>query len=124
MLHRFLHASLQLAALQLCTTISEVREILASFPPKIQDVYRHTWLRILRHSTATAKGIRAYDCIVWVLNSSKSLTVKELQHLTAVCLETQKFDAERIVHIDTLLALCHGLLLVDEETQLVRLVRE
>jgi ankyrin repeat domain-containing protein 50 len=123
MFHRFLHASLQLAALQLCTTISEVREVLATFPPKIQDVYQHTWLRILRHSTATAKGIRAQDCIIWVLNSPKSLTVAELQHLAAVCLETQKFDAERIVHIDTLLALCHGLLVVDKETQLVRLVR-
>jgi ankyrin repeat domain-containing protein 50 len=124
MLRRFLHASLQLAALQMCTTIGEVREILASFPQKIKDVYQDTWRRILRHSTATANGIRAQNCIIWVVHSPKSLTVAELQHLTAVCLETQTFDAERIVHIDTLLALCHGLLVVDKETNLVRLVRE
>jgi hypothetical protein len=108
----------------MCTTIREVREILVSFPPNIEDVYRHTWLRILRHSSKTSRGIRAQNCIIWVLNSPKSLTVSELQHLTAVCLETQTFDAERIVHIDTLLALCHGLLVVDKETSLVRLVRE
>jgi hypothetical protein len=108
----------------MCNTIREVKAILTSFPPKIQDVYRHTWLRILRHSSATKEGIRAQNCIIWVLNSPKSLTVAELQHLTAVCLETQKFDPERIVHIDTLLALCHGLLVVDKETKLVRLVRK
>jgi hypothetical protein len=113
-----------LAALQLCATISKVREILANFPPNIKDVYRHTWLRILAHSSAKTTGVQPQNCIIWVLNSPKSLTVEELQHLTAVCLETQKFDAERIVHIDTLLALCHGLLVVDKETQLVRLVRE
>ncbi|KAH6910107.1 ankyrin repeat-containing domain protein [Coprinopsis sp. MPI-PUGE-AT-0042] len=80
----FLHASLQLAALQHCASVRNVRETLATFPPKIEDVYRQTW--------------------------------------TPVCLETHKFDPERIVHIDTIVLLCRGLLVVDKETELVRLV--
>jgi hypothetical protein len=52
------------------------------------------------------------------------MKVEELQHAAAICLETQKFDAERVVHEDTLLTLCRGLLVVEEETGVVRLVRE
>jgi hypothetical protein len=122
MLPRFLHAALQLAALQHCTTIHDVRETLVNFPPEIQKVYRHTWMRIL--DQPSNKGIRAQNCIIWVLHAPKSMTVAELQHLSAICLETQEFDPDRIIHIDTIIELCRGLLVVDEETSLVRLVRE
>lgn len=52
------------------------------------------------------------------------MTLTELQHAAAVCLDNQRFDPGRLVHKDTLVALCHGLLVVDEDTSLVRLVRE
>ncbi|KAH6910052.1 hypothetical protein BKA70DRAFT_1424554 [Coprinopsis sp. MPI-PUGE-AT-0042] len=116
----FLHASLQLAALQHCASVRNVRETLATFPPKIEDVYRQTWTRIV--GQASSNGLFVQNCLIWVLNAPKSMTVEELQHAAAVCLETHKFDPERIVHIDTIVLLCRGLLVVDKETELVRLV--
>lgn len=100
-----------------------MRETLANFPPKIEDVYRATWRRIVGEASE-GKGVHAENCIIWVLNALYSMTVTELQYAAAVCLETHKFDPTKLVHQDTLVDLCRGLLVVDQETALVRLVRQ
>ncbi|KAH6907851.1 hypothetical protein BKA70DRAFT_1562907 [Coprinopsis sp. MPI-PUGE-AT-0042] len=43
----FLHASLQLDALRDCACIYDVEKTLRDFPPRIEDVYKQTWSRII-----------------------------------------------------------------------------
>ena len=70
------------------------------------------------------KILMAQISLLWVLNAAKSMTVEELQHAHATSLETHKFEQKRVVHEDTLIGVCRGLLIVDEQTKLIRLVRE
>ncbi|KAH6909763.1 hypothetical protein BKA70DRAFT_1425484 [Coprinopsis sp. MPI-PUGE-AT-0042] len=116
----FLHASLQLAALREYTSIHEVKGALASFPTDIKDLYRQTWQRIL--AQAPGKASLARNALTWVLYATRSLTVQELREVVATCPDTHKFAPDRLVPESVLVGLCQGLVAVEEETQLVRLV--
>ena len=118
--YRFLHASLQMAALQECASLHDVKESLAHFPAHIEDAYIQTWKRILRQPQSEV----VQDCLLWVLCAARSMTVDELQHAIATSPKTRHFDPDRLVPVDTLVALSSGLLVVDEKTRLVRLVRK
>ncbi|KAH6916361.1 ankyrin repeat-containing domain protein [Coprinopsis sp. MPI-PUGE-AT-0042] len=116
----FLHASLQLDALAECFSAQDVMETLKSFPSSIEDVYQRTWARISnggRKHTSLAKAV-----LVWVLNASRSMTIEELQRAVATSPDNHKFEAGRLVPETTLLSLCGGLITVEEESRLVRLV--
>lgn len=119
---RFLHVSLQVAALQDCTSIYDVRETLQAFPMEIEDVYLQTWARILAQHPR--KALLAQKVLLWVLTSSRSMTMRELQHAVATSPTTMQFDSDRIVEQGVLLGLCCGLVLMEDESHIVRLVRK
>ncbi|KAH6868947.1 ankyrin repeat-containing domain protein, partial [Coprinopsis sp. MPI-PUGE-AT-0042] len=117
----FLHASLQLEALRECTSVHEVQETLATFSTEIEDLYLDTWNRIT--SQARAKTVLlAKNVLLWVVTATRSLTVEELRHALATCPNTHRFDPSRLVPEGTLIGLCRGLVTVEEDTRLVRLV--
>jgi ankyrin repeat domain-containing protein 50 len=100
----------------------EVRRTLSAFPSKIDDVYLYTWRRILDQKAEHV--LLAKTLLVWVLNAKRSMTVEELRMAIATSPETHKFEAGRMVPRSTLLSLCRGLVTMEEESRLVRLVRE
>ncbi|KAH6904783.1 hypothetical protein BKA70DRAFT_1153566 [Coprinopsis sp. MPI-PUGE-AT-0042] len=116
----FLHASLQLATLRECPNVCEVKKTLATFPTDIDDLYRKTWQRIL--DLAPAKSLLARNALTWVVYATRSLTIEELLEAVATCPDTHRFEQDRLVQEATLIGLCHGLVAVEEETGLVRLV--
>ncbi|KAH6876908.1 hypothetical protein BKA70DRAFT_1127813, partial [Coprinopsis sp. MPI-PUGE-AT-0042] len=116
----FLHASLQLATLRECPNIREVKKTLATFPTDIEDLYRKTWQRIL--DLAPAKSLLARNALTWVVHATRSLTIKELLEAVASCPDTHRFEQDRLVQEATLIGFCHGLVAIEEETRLVRLV--
>ncbi|KAH6909762.1 hypothetical protein BKA70DRAFT_1471887 [Coprinopsis sp. MPI-PUGE-AT-0042] len=116
----FLHASLQLEALRECTSIREVKEALATFSTEIEGLYRETWKRITGQSHS--KALLAKKVFLWVTIATRPLTMDELRFALASCPETHRFDPSRLVQEGTLLGLCRGLVTVEEETRLVRLV--
>ncbi|KAH6916346.1 hypothetical protein BKA70DRAFT_1216542 [Coprinopsis sp. MPI-PUGE-AT-0042] len=118
----FLHASLQVDALGECFSEQDVRETLKSFPSSIDDVYRQTWARISNESRKHASLAKAV--LVWVLNASRSMTIEELERAVATSPDTHKFEAGRLVPGTTLISLCGGLITVEDESGLVRLVRD
>ena len=61
---------------------------------------------------------------MWVLYAERSLTIDELRHALATCPETYHFESERLMPEATILAACRGLVTIDKESRLVRLVRE
>jgi ankyrin repeat domain-containing protein 50 len=100
-----------------------VETTLMNFPPKIKDVYIQTWARITSQSSGRAS--LAKTALTWVVYATRSLTVEELQHAIASSPDTHNFDRKRLVTVDMMVGVCCGLLTVDqEETEVVRLVRE
>ncbi|KAH6870867.1 ankyrin repeat-containing domain protein [Coprinopsis sp. MPI-PUGE-AT-0042] len=116
----FLHASLQLDALCECTTAHEVWRTLEEFPSNIQDVYLQTWDRILKQRPSHV--LLAKTVLVWVLNSLGPITIQELERAVATSPKTYRFEANRLAPGKTLMALCRGLVTLEEESRLVRLV--
>ncbi|KAH6906769.1 hypothetical protein BKA70DRAFT_397981 [Coprinopsis sp. MPI-PUGE-AT-0042] len=116
----FLHASLQLDALSGCLSPQDVSDTLKVFPSSIKDVYHQTWARISNQSRKYATLAKAV--LVWVLNASRSMTMEELERAVATSPDTHKFEASRRVPWTTLLSLCGGLITLEEESRLVRLV--
>ena len=62
--------------------------------------------------------------LFWVLNAERSMTLRELERAVATSPDTFKFEPHRVVPGETLIAACRGLLVLEEESQIVRLVRE
>ncbi|KAH6903055.1 hypothetical protein BKA70DRAFT_1155716 [Coprinopsis sp. MPI-PUGE-AT-0042] len=116
----FLHASLQLDTLHECVSANQVRQRLQGFPSRIEDVYLRTWDRILGQNTELAE--LAKTVLVWVLNAPRSMTVEELERAVATSPDTYKFEADRFVPGSTLIYLCRGLISLEEESRIVRLV--
>ncbi|KAH6907823.1 hypothetical protein BKA70DRAFT_1189322 [Coprinopsis sp. MPI-PUGE-AT-0042] len=116
----FLHASLQLDALRGCANIYAVEKTLEDFPRQIQDVYRQTWKRI--EAQSPDMSVIAKNALVWVLCAMRSLEIEELRYAVATCPDTYKFDRHRLVDEATVMALCRGLVNVEEETNIVRFV--
>ncbi|KAH6916395.1 hypothetical protein BKA70DRAFT_1140544, partial [Coprinopsis sp. MPI-PUGE-AT-0042] len=116
----FLHASLQLDALCECLSAQDVTDTLEAFPSSIEDVYRRTWARIsnqIRKHASLAKAV-----LVWVLNASRSMTIEELERAVATSPDAHRFEPRQLVPGTTLVSLCGGLITVEEESRLVRLV--
>ncbi|KAH6889038.1 hypothetical protein BKA70DRAFT_1163664, partial [Coprinopsis sp. MPI-PUGE-AT-0042] len=116
----FLHASLQLDALGECFSAQDVTDTLKAFPSSIEDVYRQTWSRISNEGRKHASLAQAV--LIWVLNASRSMTIDELERAVATSPDTHKFEPGRLVPGATLVSICGGLITVEEESRLVRLV--
>ncbi|KAH6884769.1 hypothetical protein BKA70DRAFT_136865 [Coprinopsis sp. MPI-PUGE-AT-0042] len=116
----FLHAFLQMQALQECTNRQELNETLEGFPEKIADVYTQTWERITNQ--ADGKVALATKALVWVLYAMRSLTVDELRHAVATCPDAHRVELGRLAPVETLISVCCGLLVLEQETSIVRLV--
>ena len=119
---RFLHAAFQMDALRSCISLRQVRRVLEEFPSQIEGAYAQTWSRILDEDEENVMLVKMV--FVWVLTATRSMELKELERAVAICPETFKFEADRVVPGSTFLAMCRGLLVVEEKSQTVRLVRE
>ncbi|KAJ7137982.1 hypothetical protein C8R44DRAFT_606821, partial [Mycena epipterygia] len=60
--------------------------------------------------------------ISWISNAKRLLHVFELQEALAVEQRTTKLDPDNLLDIDTILSVCAGLVMVNEEDNLVRLI--
>lgn len=58
----------------------------------------------------------------WITFSKRPLTVDEMQHTFAVELNEAKVDPENIPDVDVLMSVCAGLVIVDENSAIIRLV--
>ena len=95
-------------------------EVLKAFPSDIENVYLRTFERIIRHRQASiAKAV-----FLWVLYATRPMTIGELERAVAVSPATFEFDAGRMVSRETLVTICCGLVTIEDDSRLVRLVRE
>lgn len=64
----------------------------------------------------------AKDALSWIVCSRRPLTTLELQHALAIESETEELDEDNIPAIEDIISVCAGLVTVDEESKIIRLV--
>lgn len=119
---RFLHAALLIEALLGCVSLKGLRDKLAHFPVKIEEMYGETFMRI--EHQADEQVALAKKILVWVLYAASSLKLEDLQCALATSHENQDFDGDNVTPEDILLSVCCGLVTLDRNSRIVRLVRE
>jgi ankyrin repeat domain-containing protein 50 len=97
-------------------------ETLEAFPSKIEEVYLQTWRRILAQKASHVSTAKAL--LVWVLYAEQPITIEALEHALAISPNTHRFEPGRVVPGAILIALCRGLVTLEEESRVVRLVRK
>jgi ankyrin repeat protein len=118
---RFLYASLQLDALKQCTSSRQVKERLKEFPPTIEDVFLQQWRRA---GTYDLEVLLARNVLLWVLTSARCMRVEELQSAIATSPQLQRRGFNQNVYESRLIAVCNGLIKLDEQSRLIYLSRE
>jgi hypothetical protein len=100
----------------------DLKKALSSLPTGVDGLYHLTMRRIEDQSEAGSQ--LALRALLWLAHSQRTLTVEELQDALATSHETEEFDPEARTPIDTILLCCCGLVVVDQPTKEVRLIRE
>lgn len=119
---RFLHAALQMEALRNAVFITS--ETIDKLPVKIEDLYSNTVRRIMGQSEEQRKI--AGRVLLWLLYAARPLSMAELHSAVASDPDSEswKYDSNVVGDEKALVSVCCGLVTVEKESALVRLVRE
>lgn len=106
-------------------TVREIKTALSSMPEKLDDLYGEIIERIKRQSGNRGKlGTRLLS---WITNARRSLSVEELRHGLAVKYDNDEkqsteLDKDNLVSSRNLVDVCAGLVIIDPQSQIIRLV--
>ena len=64
----------------------------------------------------------ASQVLSWITCAKRRLTSSELQHAIAVEVNKRELDRENITDIELIVSVCAGLVIIDEESDIIRLV--
>ncbi|KAL7939595.1 hypothetical protein V8C35DRAFT_287105 [Trichoderma chlorosporum] len=118
----FLLAKLHVDSLSQKFSRKEVRVALKTLPSTLDATYSDALERI-QSQDAESAGL-AELILFWVICAKRSLTVQDLQHLYATreLSDGESLDEDDLPDGDILTGVCSGLITVDNESQVVRLV--
>jgi hypothetical protein len=117
---RFLLAKLHIDSLSTKSTIKAVREALNNLPKDLNDTYDNAMKRI-ENQNEEDKTV-AHLALTWVISAQRPLTMIELKVALAIESGTQHLDDDNILDIEIILSVCAGLVIVDQQLAVVRLV--
>ncbi|KAL7923824.1 nucleoside phosphorylase domain-containing protein [Trichoderma austrokoningii] len=128
----FLLAKIFLDSLVDKLTIADVREAIAQLPTHMSGAQEDQRLKILDQAYDSAwtrinqqkEGFRniATRVLAWIACAKRPLSTKELQHALAVKVGDDELDEEAIPQVHDMVSFCAGLVTVDEESNVIRLV--
>ncbi|KAJ6588038.1 hypothetical protein B0H19DRAFT_1300473, partial [Mycena capillaripes] len=116
----FLLAKLHIESLSEKATVKVVQEALKCLSKGLNAAYDGAMKRI-EDQGDTNKQI-AHSALTWIVNAKRPLTVTELQTALAVEPGLKQLDEDNVMDIETVLSVCAGLVIVDKESSVVRLV--
>ncbi|KAI3554913.1 ankyrin repeat protein [Colletotrichum abscissum] len=119
----FLLAQLHLDSLQGKRSAKAVKEALGklSSGSEAYDVaYEKAMERIDRQ--LEDQKLLAIDALSWIVCARRPLKTIELQHALAVEIGTTELDEDNIPELEDVVSACAGLVTIDEESQIIRLV--
>ncbi|KAM7196355.1 hypothetical protein V8F33_006264 [Rhypophila sp. PSN 637] len=116
----FLLAQLQMDFIARKNNRRDIRRSLDNLPRQLSDVYEAAFQRIANQSADDAKLAERVLC--WIISAKRPLSRLEIQHALAVEPEDTDLIEEGILNEDILLGACAGLITIDTESSVVRLV--
>ena len=115
-------AKLHMDSLVSQRTASKVRNALNNLPTKVNDTYDEAMKRIQRQSEvdmALAKHV-----LSWITHARRPLSYGELQHALTVTPHVTDQVTETLVDKLFLIDVCAGLVVIEEQSHIIRLVRK
>ena len=105
------------------TSIKSVKKALEKLPEGVNGLDL-AYDGALQRVESQRDGFRllAKRLLGWVTYSERLMTVTEVQHALAIEPDTPDLDEENLSDLDEIVGFCAGLVIVDEETQIIRLV--
>ena len=95
------------------------RNALGMLPTEVNSIYADAMGRISAYDLQLAKRV-----LMWITYTHRPLSLTELQHAVAICDDMTDMDLEAIVHEQILTTVCAGLVVIEQNSGIVRLVRE
>ena len=118
----FLLARLHMDSLVGKLNARAVRTALENLPEGMDDTYDEAMERVERQDDIRKQ--LAKRVLSWITYAIRPLSVKELQHALAVVPDTTNLDPDDITDDEILTSVCAGLVVIDEERNVIGLVRE
>ena len=105
------------------TSVKSVKKALETLPEGVNGLDL-AYDGALQRVESQRDGFRllAKRLLGWVTYSERLMTVTEVQHALAIEPNTSDLDEENLSDLDEIVGFCAGLVIVDEETQIIRLV--
>jgi len=102
--------------------LAAVRKALEILPKEMDGTYDEAMDRIERQNEDDKE--LAKQVFSWITHACRPLSVKELQHALAVMPGMTNVDPDAIIDEEILTAVCAGLVVIDDESCIVHLVRK
>ena len=121
--YRFLLAQLHLESLKGKKTITAIRHALKKLPTgsgAYNKLYKEAMERIEDRGEDDEE--LAKKVLAWITFAKRPLTTSELQHALAVKECDLEFDEENCCVVEDIVSVCEGLVTVDKESSIIRLV--
>ena len=115
-------AALQIDSLSRSISVNHVRKAVNSLPSGLNSLYECTLARI--EAQTEEEVLLATKALIWLTYAYQSLTIEDLQHVLAVSDVSERFDEDDIAMEELIVSVCCGLIVVDAQSRIVRLVRE
>jgi len=97
-----------------------MRVALSHLPTKLDEVYDEVLRRIYSQESHLAR--LAEQTLSWISYAFRPLTIRELQSALGVEPGDTTFDIDGIIEESVLISVCEGLITIDEESRIIRLV--
>ncbi|KAL7815650.1 hypothetical protein V8C26DRAFT_429458 [Trichoderma gracile] len=116
----FLLAPLHMDALSQEPTIGHIEQALQRLPRGLDEMYKRAMIRVESQGGGTRD--LAKKIIAWIINGRRALSPTELQHAVAVEPGMSEMNWKFVPSIDVISTICAGLITIDQQSNVVRLV--
>ncbi|KAF3291522.1 hypothetical protein TWF970_000736 [Orbilia oligospora] len=119
----FLLAQLHFESIRHKNSLKKIKNALNTLPTgdtAYDGAYENAMKRIDDHDSESRS--QAHQVLSWIACAKRPLTTSELQHALAVEVGEPNFDEDNLSEIKDIISLCAGLVTVDEESNIIRLI--
>ncbi|KAH0551528.1 hypothetical protein GP486_007254, partial [Trichoglossum hirsutum] len=120
---RFLLARLHMDSLTSQPTLGDIKQALRNLPQGVEGL-NETYKRAMERIQYQAEGYKklAQRVLYWVTHTKRTLSTAEIRHALAVRANTVRLDEDFLPEMEILGSVCAGLIVVDKNSDTVRLV--
>ncbi|GAM38758.1 hypothetical protein TCE0_033f09754 [Talaromyces pinophilus] len=119
----FLLAKLHLDSLEDKINLTQVEHALEKLPSG-SDAYDQAYEEAMERVQGQKRGFRdlAIQALLWITCTKRPLAKLELQHALATTENASSIDRGNITEVELIVSVCAGLITVDEESGIIRLI--